>query len=191
MLRLPYLIPALMLGLALSVGTARAQTQSAAATQTISGAGYQYQVPADWQTQDLTSTQKHGTQMITDDGAVASSDGSLRAHVETATGFGVTNDQLPNVLAALLGVGMGGNTSGAAPVVSLAGPDSAQVSNADTAISGAASYTDPSGASRVMAGRIALRGDTSYVLVLDVTQDFYKSDAGFAAIMNSLQLTSR
>jgi hypothetical protein len=190
MLRLPYLISALALGLALSVTTARAQTQTGAAMQTISGTGYQFQVPADWQSQQMTSTQKHGSQTVTDDGAVASSDGSLRAHVETATGFGLTGDQLPNVLAALLGIGMGGDVSGAVPIVALAGPDSVQVANADSALNGAASYTDPSGATRVMVGRIALRGDTSYILVLDVTQDFYK-DPSFASIMNSLQLASR
>jgi hypothetical protein len=190
MLRLPYLIPALVLGLAFSVTSARAQTQSAAATQTVSGTGYQFQVPVDWQSQNLTATQSHGGQTITDDGAISSPDGSLRAHVETAKGFGLTSDQLPNVLASILGIGMGGDVSGAAPIAAIAGPDTVQVSNSDAAVSGAATYADPDGTARVMAGRIALHGDTSYILVLDVTQDFYKSDAGFAAIMNSLQITN-
>jgi hypothetical protein len=190
MLRLPYLIPALVLGLAFSVTSARAQTQSPTATQNVSGAGYQFQVPSDWQLQNLTATQSHGSQTIIDDGAVSSPDGSLRAHVETAKGFGLTNDQLPNVLASLLGIGMGGDVAGAAPIASIAGPDTVQVTNADAALSGAASYTDPNGTARVMAGRIALHGDTSYILVLDVTQDFYKSDPTFAAIMNSLQVTN-
>lgn len=190
MLRLLWSLPALVLCAVFSVSTAGAQMQSTATMQPVSGSGYQFQVPGSWQLQQMSSTQRRGSQLVSDDGTVISPDGSLRAHMETASGFGLTNDQLPNVLAAILGIGMGGDVSGSAPIAALAGPDSAQVGNADSALSGAAVYTDPSGTPRVMAARIALRGDTSYTLVLDVTEDFYQSDPGFAAIMNSLQLTA-
>lgn len=190
MLRLPWLVPAVALGVLFSVAVPGARAQSPAPPQTVSGTGFQFQVPAAWQTDQMTTTQRRGAEVVTDDAAVASPDGSLRGHMEIASGFGLTKDHLPDVLGAFLGIGQGGDAAGTAPIASLAGPDTVQVANADSGLSGAALYTDPSGASRVMAARIALRGDTSYMLILDVTKDFYQSDPSFAAIMNSLQLTT-
>jgi hypothetical protein len=190
MLRLSWSLPVLAACLALSATAVRAQSATAPDLQTVTGSGYQYQVPASWQTVPAaTFSQQQGDQSVTDDGAVMSQDTNLRVHVETASGYGLTAARLTDVLGAFLGIGLGGNNAGLPPVSALTGPDSAQIANADSAMSGAIQYTDPSGAQRVIAAKIALRGDTSYMLVLDVSPDFYH-DPMYATVMNSFQLTN-
>jgi hypothetical protein len=158
-------------------------------SQSITGStGYTYSVPADWQQVSNSLQKRTGDQLLVADGEALSADGQQLAHVETVTNLGVTPDRLADALAGYLSIGQGGPASGAAPVVAISGPDSVQVTHADSAVSGAISYKDPSGAERVVAARLAVRTGTTFVLTLDVTKDFYQSDPAFGAIMNSFQL---
>jgi hypothetical protein len=168
----------------------QADAQLAGSLQTVTGStGYRYQIPSDWQQLPSQVERRMGDQSLTADGEAVSVDGKQHAHVETATGLGVTSDHLSDALAAFLGIGQGGSIPGLPPISTLAGPDSIQVSNADSAMTGAVTYKDASGADRVVAARIATKGGTTYVLALDVTQDFYQNDPSFGAIMSSFQLS--
>jgi hypothetical protein len=184
-------VSVLVVMLALAITPVRAQAPVVSGMQTVTGSpGYQYQVPASWTAVPSTILHRTGDQSISIDAAMVSTDGSQRAHLEVASGFGVTSDHVVDVLGAFLGLGLGGPSAGLPPVAALAGPDPVQVDNADAAVSGAAVFLDPNGSPRVMAARIAIRGGTTYLLALDITEDFYQSDPTFAAIMNSLQLTN-
>lgn len=165
-----------------------AQAPASGGMQTVSSpAGYQYQVPSDWQQIPNSLLERMGNQSFNVDGEAASSDGSLHTHVETATNFGIGASDLPTVLSNFF------NTpSGAGATLSVFdGPTPAQVPSAESAISGAAQYADVDGTPRVVAARVALRGDSAYLLAVDVTQDFYANNPIFGQIMSSFRLTTR
>ncbi len=190
---------------------------SAGNYQSITGAtGYQYQVPSDWQQLPLSLQERVGDQTFADDGEVASADGTQHAHVETASGFGITTDNLTDALTAFLtgqpnvfsGPGPSTPPSGATPpsgssstasggapaapptLTLFAQPSSVNVTNADGAVAGAASYTDPNGNPRMLAARLAVKGTTAYLLSIDSTQDFYQNNDALGQIETSFQLTS-
>jgi hypothetical protein len=176
----------LLASAALSAG---AQTPAMTNTQAVtSPSGYQYQVPSDWQ-QLSNSTQQHmGNELLAMDGEATSADGAEHAHVETATGFGIAASDLPAVLATFF-AGPPGAPAGSVPALNIvSAPAAVQVAGADAAQGAAAMYADPSGTNRVVVVRLALRGQTTYLFTVDVTQAFYQSDPSFAQIMNSFQL---
>jgi hypothetical protein len=176
----------LLASAALSAG---AQTAALSSPQAVtSPSGYQFQVPADWQ-QLSASTQHHmGNELVAVDGEAASADGAEHAHVEMASGFGITAADLPAVLTTFF-AGPPGAPAGSVPTLNvLSAPAAVQVAGADAAEGAAAMYTDPSGDNRVVAVRLALRGQTTYMFTLDVTQAFYQSDPSFAQIASSFQL---
>lgn len=208
----------LVLGLATGVGLIAAVLPAGWAAATAGGSlqmitspsGYQFQVPSDWQQLPLSMQERVGPQTFADDGEVASADGVQHAHVETATGFGITADTVQSTLSSFLS-GSGGapgaisapagggpgaasapaGPGGAPPALTLyATPSSVTVANADAADAGAATYTDPDGNTRVLAARLAIRGNTSYLLLIDSTQDFYKNNSALGQIENSFQLVS-
>jgi hypothetical protein len=172
--------------------------------QSITGpSGYQFQVPSDWQQLPLSLQERIGSQTFADDGEVASSDGVQHAHVETAAGFGITTSNIHDALTSFLSgssnapgapsaSAVGSNAPGAnGPTLTLlATPSPVQVQNADAAEAGAATYTDPNGNTRVVAARLAIHGTTSYLLLIDSTQDFYKTNPMVGQIESSFQLSS-
>jgi hypothetical protein len=166
--------------------SAGAQTTAAGGMQTVSsGNNYQFQAPADWQQIPASLQERMGSQTFVVDGEVSSADGNQRAHVETATGFGISSANLSDALNSFFNAP---SASGGSTALVFAGPDPAQIPNADAALSGAATYSDPNGAPRVVAARIAVRGQSTYLLALDVTQDFYQSDPNLSRILNSFRL---
>jgi hypothetical protein len=160
-----------------------------AKVQTVSSqAGYQFQVPSDWQ-QLPTSAQQHtGNVLVQMDGEVASADGAQHAHVEAVTGSGIAAADLPSLLGSFFSGPSGAPGAGPSPTP-LDALVTVQVPGADAAVGGSMLYSDPTGAMRVIAARMALRGQTTYLFEVDVTQAFYQSGTGFAAIMSSFQLT--
>jgi hypothetical protein len=175
--------------LASAAVSAGAQTAGTSTSQAVtSPSGYQFQVPTDWQ-QFSSSTQHHmGNELVAVDGEAASADGAEHAHVEMASGFGVAAADLPTVLSSFF-AGPPGAPAGSIPALTvLSAPTTVQVAGADAAEAAAAMYADPSGANRVVAERLALRGQTTSMLTVDVTQAFYQNDPGFAQIMSSFQL---
>jgi hypothetical protein len=184
----------MLIGVALcwaaATANATAQTAGAQAMQTVTGSGgYSYQVPGDWQKLPDYLQQRIGNQTLNIDGTVASTDGSEHAHVEAANGFGITSANLNDFMTTFFSSPGGPGTSGPATTV-IDGPSPVQVTGADTAVQAAASYSDPDGTSRVIAARIALAGQTTYLLALDMSQDFYQSNANFGKIMGSFALSS-
>jgi len=154
-----------------------------------SPSGYQFQVPSDWQQLPASAQQHMGNVLVQMDGEVASADGDQHAHVEAVTGSGIAAADLQNVLNSFF-QGPPGAPAGAGPSptpLDALGP--VQVAGADAAVGGSMLYTDPTGSQRVIAARIALRGQTTYLFAVDVTQAFYQSGPSFAAIMSSFQLT--
>lgn len=192
MFRIAALVPAL--ALVLIPVSAHAGTQMAGAAKVItvsSSGGYQFQVPSDWQQLPASAQQHMGNVLVQMDGEVASADGSQHAHVESVTGSGISAGDLPSLLGAFFSPPSApGATAASAPSPAPLDPlTSAQVQGADAAVGGSMLYADPTGAMRVIAARMALRGQTTYLFAVDVTQAFYQSGAPFTAIMNSFQLT--
>jgi hypothetical protein len=187
-------ISSMLLGLALcwaaATANAAAQTASAQAMQTVTGSGgYSYQVPGDWQKLPDYLQQRIGDQTLNIDGTVASSDGGEHAHVEAANGFGITSGNMSDFMNTFFSAPGGPGTNGPATTV-IDGPNSVQVAGADSAVEAAASYSDPDGTPRVIAARIALAGQTTYLLALDMTQDLYQSNPNYGKIMASFALSS-
>ncbi len=181
--------------------------------------GYQFAVPSDWQQLPLFLQERVGDQTFADDGEVASADGTQHAHVETAGGFGVTTSNVSDALTAFLtglpnvfagpgamagppsasGAGGGNSASGGAPtgasgpsaptLTVFAQPSSVTVPGADAAVAGAASYTDPNGNPRMIAARMAVKGSTAYLLVIDSTKDFYQNNSALGTIESSFTLS--
>jgi hypothetical protein len=180
------------LALCLVPVSAHAGTQMSGGTRPLvvtSPAGYQFQVPGDWQQLPASSQQHMGNVLVQMDGAVASADGSQQAHVEAVTGSGIGSGDLQNVLSSFF-AGPPGAPAGAGPQPTpLDAIASVQVPGADAAVGGSMQYTDPTGAARVIAARMVLRGQTTYLFAVDVTQAFYQSDPSFKSIMSSFQLT--
>ena len=169
------------------VATVHAQAPAPGGMQPVSSpVGYQYQVPSSWQLIPNSLLERMGPQTFNVDGEAASQDGTLHTHVETATNFGITTNDLSSVLSNFFSAP---SASGASLNI-FEGPSSVQVSGAEAALSGAANYSDVDGTPRVVAARVALRGNSAYLLSLDVTQDFYTNDPAFGQILNSFQLTT-
>jgi hypothetical protein len=184
--RIPFLFAIASLLFAATTLAVGAQTPAAGGLQTVSGSsGYQYQVPSDWQQVPASLLERMGTQTFNIDGEVSSADGNQQAHVETATGFGITSANLSDALNAYF---TAPSSSGGGAATVFAGPDPVQVPNADAGLSGAATYSDPNGAARVIDVRIAVRGQSTYLLALDMTQDFYQSNPNVNAILSSFRL---
>jgi hypothetical protein len=194
---------------------ARAADPPPANFQSITGVtGYQYGVPSDWQQLPLSMQERVGSQSFADDGEVASADGQQHAHVETAAGFGITTSNLNDALTAFLtgtpnvfagpgpvappasasgsgtnatSSGNGGSSNASAPsgptLTVFAASSSVTVPGADAAVAGAASYTDPNGAARM-----ALKGTTAYLLIIDSTKDFYQNNPALGQIETSFTL---
>jgi hypothetical protein len=189
--RLGSFLCALAFCFAIAGGNAAGQTARASGMQTVTGSGgYQYQVPGDWQKLPDYLQQRIGDQTLNIDGTVTSSDGNQHAHVEAANGFGITSGNLSDFINAFFASPNGPGAAAPGATV-IAGPDSVQVAGADAAVSAAAQYSDPSGTPRVIAARVALVGQTTYLLAIDMTQDFYQSNPNFNAIMGSFSLSSR
>ncbi len=88
----------------------------------------------------------------------------------------------------------GGAPAGAsgpsAPTLTVfAQPSSVTVPGADAAVAGAASYTDPNGNPRMIAARMAVKGSTAYLLVIDSTKDFYQNNSALGTIESSFTLS--
>ena len=175
---------------------AQAATDAATSFQTVTGAngGYQLQIPADWQKQAVSfqaqvgSGDVSGTMRI--DSLETSPDQSAIAGVDTLTGLPLTNAQLENAAQGAIYGGAGAAAARSGSSITLLGdPQTVAVPNAEAAVEAAASYSDANGVARIMTVRVALQGRTAYLLVLDVSQDFYQNDPAFAAMLNSFQLT--
>jgi len=189
-LRLGSLLFGLMLCCAATTVGVAAQTTSAQSMQTVTGSGgYQYQVPGDWQRLPDYLQQRIGDQTLNIDGTVTSSDGNQHAHVEAANGFGISASNLSDFISSFFSSPGGPGSSGPAASI-IDGPNPVQIAGADAAVEAAASYTDPQGNSRVIAARLALVGQTTYLLALDVTQDFFQSNPSFSKIMDSFTLSA-
>ena len=175
--------------LAATLASAQAQTTAVANLQTVaSPSGYQYQVPADWQQIPNFVQQRMGSQTVSTDGEVSSTDGNEHAKVDALEGFGITTADLPTMVASYFAPPPGAPSDMPAMNV-VAQPSSVQVSGADAAENAAASYADPNGNQRVVDVRIAIAGQKVYIFTVDVPQSFYQSDPAFGQIMNSFTLT--
>jgi len=133
--------------------------------------------------------------LLTVDGQAASADSNQHARVETGSGFGASADKVHDTIMSFL-QGPPAGSNGAPPGAAgpnftvFATPSPVQVANADAAEAGAASYTDPNGNPRVIAARLAIRGGTTYMLVIDSTADFYRTNPLLGQIEESFKLTT-
>lgn len=191
------LVGLLLASLLVAAATPWAHAASGAATtfQTVTGSqgGYQFQVPSDWQQVPISFQAQVGSGSVNGSVSVDSlqhaPDQSAFAGVDTITGLPLTAALLPN---AAKGGLYGGSASmqahGGSALVLLGEPQTVTVANADAAADATGTYTDANGIARVATVRVALQGQTGYLLLVDVTEDFYQNDPTFAAMMNSFQL---
>jgi hypothetical protein len=165
-----------------------AQSPASSVSQVVSGpTGYQFQVPSDWKQVPVLLREGNSDQILTIDGQTTSPDGIQQVHVETSSGLGASADKTHDIITTFLQ----GPPGGGGPSFRIfAMPSPVRVPNADAAEAGAASYSDPDGNPRVVAARLAIRGGTGYMLVIDSTDDFYKNNPLVGQIQESFRLTS-
>jgi hypothetical protein len=179
------------LGIALlcctTVSTSAEPSSTTAGFQTItSPAGYQFQAPADWFQRTFLALPS-GV-----DSAVQSADGkefvtATVVPLPTSVQQSELSPAAPGLIARFTqGLAAGGNS-----VVNVSqGPDPIDIDGAAAAESFTTSITDNAGDSDVVAGRLALRGDSLYLFILRLPESFYSSDPGFATILDSFHLTA-